>query len=208
MKPYLLYIDIATFINDADNTMEKNTSRREQIRNGLAKLFIYDFPSRSCDVLISDNTCDDLIEEFKSLLPVGTIIRCFNENTVGAINKGAGLLQKWQYNMDILKTYTWIIHFEGRQLLLNHNFFDRFFDSPAAYFRYGDFVNKNNFYTGIFSIRSDDLAAFCKHMPIHHLIMNSISIEYPMKEFMISKAIILDMVGLRWFRARTTFIDL
>ena len=210
MKPYLLYIDIATFINETDHAMEKNALRREQIRAGLAKLFEYDFRGHSCDILITDNTCATLPDEYMSLLPAGTIVRCFNENTVGAINKGAGLIQKWLYNMEILKEYEWILHFEGRQLLLTHAFFDRFFASPAAYFRYGDPHNRANhshFYTGIFSIRSADLQAFCDVMPIPRLIRERISIEYPMKDFMISKTTVLETVGLRWFQARKEYID-
>jgi hypothetical protein len=210
MKPYLLYIDIATFINDSDISMEKNILRRSQIQNGLEKLFEYNFASKNCDILITDNTCAKLPEEFLSMLPENTIVRCFDENKVGAKNKGAGLLQKWLYNMEIMKNYHWIIHFEGRQLLLSHVFFDHFFSSPAPYFRYGsrDSSIKNHFYTGIFSITSDDLFKFCLYMPIEKLLRESISIEYPMRDFMIHKAQILTKVELRWFQARKEYIDL
>lgn len=210
MKPYLLYIDIATFINDTDRSMECNELRREQIRAGLSKLFEYDFSRYGCDILITDNTCNALPEDYTSLLPSGTIVRCFNDNTVGAINKGAGLLQKWHYNMEILKEYEWILHFEGRQLLLSHSFFDRFFASPTTYFRYGDPHNRMNhshFYTGIFSIRSTDLQAFCEYMPIQRLLKDRISIEYPMKDFMIEKTTLLEKVELRWFQARKEYVD-
>lgn len=210
MKPYLLYIDIATFINDHDSTMEKNMMRKEQILRGLIKLFEYNFNKYNCDILITDNTCESLPEEYLTVLPEGTLIRIFNNNTVGCINKGAGLLQKWLYNMDIIKKYEWIIHFEGRQLLQNYSFFDRFFENPAVYFRYGDpcdTTNHSHFYTGIFSISSTDLSNFCEYMPINYLIMHRISIEYPIRDYMISKANIVDTIGLRWFQARKEPID-
>ena len=43
----LLYIDIAIFINENDIHMAKNSIRRQQIINGLRKLFTYDFKNKA-----------------------------------------------------------------------------------------------------------------------------------------------------------------
>ena len=210
MKPFILYIDIASIINDNDPLMEPNTIRKQQIINGLKKLFEYDYKKHNCDILITDNTCTDLYPELQELLPEGTIMRCFNENYVGAINKGAGLIQKWLYNQDILREYEWIIHFEGRQLLQSFEFMDRFFADPRTYFRYGNPFDKtdlSHFYTGLFSIKVNDLFYFCSLYSIDRLLKNHISIEYVMKEVLNDRTTLVERLHLRWFPARIEPID-
>lgn len=210
MKPYILYIDIASTINDKDPQMEPNILRKQQLINGLKKLFEYDYKTHNCDILITDNTCTDLYPELQELLPEGTIVRCFNENHVGAINKGAGLIQKWLYNQDILKQYEWIIHFEGRQLLQSFEFMDRFFTDPHTYFRYGnpsDKADLSHFYTGLFSVRVEDLFIFCSIYPIERLLRHHISIEYAMKEVLNDQVTLVERLHLRWFQSRKEPID-
>jgi len=210
MKPYLLYIDIASIINDNNPQMENNVLRKQQFINGLKKLFEYDYKQHMCDILITDNTCTNLYPELQELLPEGTLVRCFNDNHVGAINKGAGLIQKWLYNKTILQQYEWILHFEGRQLLQSFEFMDRFFAEPRTYFRYGnpfDSSDLSHFYTGLFSIKSSDLFHFCSLYSIDKLLKNYISIEYAMKEVMNHQATVVKHLGLRWFPARSEPID-
>lgn len=210
MKPYLLYIDIASIIDDTNLQMEPNTLRKQQFINGLTKLFEYDYKKYNCDILITDNTCTDLYPELQQIIPNNTIVRCFNDNYVGAINKGAGLMQKWLYNQDILEQYEWIIHFEGRQLLQSFEFMDRFFANPHTYFRYGnphDKTDISNFYTGLFSVKVKDLFYFCSCYSIERLLKESISIEYIMKDAFIDQTILLEKLHLRWFQSRKEPID-
>ena len=51
----------------------------------------------------------------------------FDNNRYGRWNKGAGLIQKWLHNKNILNNYEYIIFFEARLELLSHYFFDKFF---------------------------------------------------------------------------------
>lgn len=196
----LLYIDIATFVNETNQQMVKNSTRREQIKTGLRKLFEYDFSSK-CDVLITDNTCTQLPEDIEACIPSYVKRSCFEDNRYGSINKGAGLLQKWEHNFDVLKEYDYIIHFEARLLLSSHKFFDSFFANPRTMFRWGDVAreSKTNFFTGLFAAEVSDILAFCKIFPKEKLIYHHISIEYPMCEFLLHKTELVDHLDLQWF---------
>lgn len=209
MKPYLLYIDIASIVNDADRTMEMNTVRKQQFIVGLKRLFEYDFKSRNCDIILTDNTCTELYPEIIELLPKDTVCRLFNDNRFGSINKGAGLIQKWLYNKELLQEYEWVIHFEGRLLLRSFSFFDRFFENPATYFTYGSKTpgDHSHFFTGLFSAQTKDVLQFCTLYPIDKLIQNSISIEYPISEFLRKKVVVLPSVDVLWFCARSEPVE-
>jgi hypothetical protein len=205
ISKFLLYIDIASIIDESNHGMELNLIRKNQFIHGLSKLFEYNFEEKGCDILITDNTTNNLYNEITELLPKDTIVRCFQDNRFGSINKGAGLVQKWLYNKDILEKYEWVIHFEGRLLLQNFSFFDRFFNEPAVYFRYGDPENRYNFshfFTGLFSVKTVDLFDFCNVYPIDKLIRHSISIEYPMKDYFIQQTKIINDLQLIWFCSR------
>jgi hypothetical protein len=206
MKPYLLYIDIASIVNDNDITMEKNGVRQQQIIAGLKKLFEYKFATHQCDIMISDNTCEELATKFKEVIPTEVLHRCFTDNRYGSINKGAGLVQKWIHNADILQQYEWMIHFEGRLLLRSFEFFDRFFASPTYYFTYGSKTpgDTSHFFTGLFSAKTDDILRFCDLFPKEKLIHNRISIEYPISDYLRSKVTVLDSVDVIWFCARSS----
>lgn len=200
----LLYIDIATFINENDRYMTKNALRKQQIIKGLNKLFEYDFLGKGCDILITDNTCEELPQEIIDTLPKNTIFRCFNNNKVGCINKGTGLIQKWLYNQEIILRYDYIIHFEGRLELKSHKFFESFFNNSREIFRFGDPDDKNNhthFFTGLFSIKSNNLLKFCNSNNIHNMLIKYISIEYPMRDMFINKVDIMDELDLIWYPA-------
>jgi hypothetical protein len=200
----ILYIDIATFINENNKHMTSNSLRRQQIINGLQKLFTYNFKEKGCDILITDNTSLDLPDDIKQVLPENILIRCFNDNRFGSINKGTGLIQKWLYNKDILINYDFIIHFEGRLELKSHTFFDNFFDNPREIFRFGDPNDKTNhtlFFTGLFSIKSSSLFEFCNKISIKHMIHNYISIEYPIRDIFISSVDIIENLDIIWYPA-------
>lgn len=186
MTKTLLYLDIASVINETDVQFSKNSIRLEQIYEGLQKVFSYDFTDKNCDFLITDNTCDYLHEKIMECIPPTCIIRCNRNNKYGSINKGAGLIEKWLYNKDILKKYDYIIHFEPRQYLESFSFFDKFFQSPTALFRYCDPYNDNNqtgFHTGLFSCRVDSILQFLFENPAEKLCKYSISIEYALRDF-------------------------
>ena len=199
----LLYIDIATFINENDINMTNNKLRRQHIIKGLSKLFTYDFKNKKCDILITDNTCKELPNDIICLLPENTRIRCFNDNKFGSINKGAGLMQKWIYNNNILIEYDYIIHFEGRLELKSHIFFDNFFNNPREIFRFGDILTNSDtsFFTGLFSLKCSNLIDFFNKNSIDNLIRHHISIESVMRDMFILQVDIIDNLDLIWYPA-------
>jgi len=200
MKPYLLYIDIASIVDDNDPFMEITVKRKGQFIDGIKKLLEYDFKHKACDIMITDNTCDTLYPEIDNLLPEGTIRRCFTDNQYGSKNKGAGLVQKWMYNKELIESYEWIIYFEGRQLLRSFSFFDRFFNNPQCYFAYGSAL-KNHVYTGIFSAKTEDILRFSEIYTKEVLIQGRISIEYPIFDYLRGQIQIVDSVDITWFPA-------
>lgn len=198
----LLYIDIAIFVNENNKQMTSNTLRQQQIVNGLTKLFTYDFRSKECDILITDNTCNELPDNIKQVLPENIIVRCFNNNICGYLNKGTGLIQKWLYNKDIINNYDFIIHFEGRLELQSHIFFDNFFNNPRELFRFGDpddTSNHTSFFTGLFTLRPSNLFDFCTKNQINNMIHHSISIENPMRDMFVSSVNMVDKLDLIWY---------
>jgi hypothetical protein len=186
MSKYLLYIDTALVVNEQFSQFIKNNIRRQQIIFGLRKLFEYDFAAKGCDVLFTDNTITELDEEIKSLFPPNTIFRCFQHNPYGHLNKGAGLLQKWIHNKDILDRYEYIIHFESRLALQSHSFFDTFFSNPRTLFRNGSSEKTDNktAFTGLFSCKPSLLWACLEKYPIPYLIQNAISIELAIRPYL------------------------
>ena len=195
----LLYIDVATFVNDANPQMVKNHIRQEQIKEGLRKLFEYDFSN--CDILITDNTCTELPKDIDALLPPKTIRRLFEDNRFGSKNKGAGLIQKWEYNEPLLHQYDYVLHFEARLQLTSYSFFDDFFSCPRTLFRWGDLAQTahTNVFTGLFAAEVKDILSFCKRFSKEYLIQNHISIEYPMREHLKDSLELVAKLGVTWY---------
>ncbi|MBI3865836.1 MAG: hypothetical protein HY290_28515 [Planctomycetia bacterium] len=96
----------------------------------------------------------------------------FWDNEVGRINKGSGLVVQWARVLpDIEGRYDFILHYEPRQRLIDHSFFERMAGKPDAYicaYRdrlkfYGIFpATYPRFWTGMFSMRTQDLAAYVR----------------------------------------------
>ena len=182
---YLLYIDTALVIDEQYSQFVKNSERKEQILHGLKKLMEYDFASKGCDILFTDNTIAEIDPDIQNILPKETIYRIFDDNRYGRWNKGAGLIQKWLHNKNILNNYEYIIFFEARLELLSHYFFDKFFQSPKTYFRNGQeniFTDEDPIaFTGLFSCPPSLFWKLTNAISIDTLIINSISIEIPMR---------------------------
>ncbi len=184
---YLLYIDTALVIDENYSQFVKNNKRKEQILHGLQKLMEYDFMSKGCDILFTDNTIAEVDPDIQKILPEQTIYRVFNDNRYGRWNKGAGLMQKWLYNKDILNQYDYILYFEARLELFSYSFFDRFFQNPKTYFRNGDSSlfdeSDTTAFTGLFTCKPELLWKVMSDTSIDTLIIKGISIESVMLRF-------------------------
>jgi hypothetical protein len=203
MVKTILNLNFSSIINDNDRFMEKNSVRKQQIIKGIKRVFEYDFKSKNCDVLISDNSCTELDNDIKAVIPDSAKIVCFNDNRYGSINKGAGLIQTLEYNKDIISKYDYLIYYEPRTWMKTFYFFDKFFENPRSMFIYGDPAKKltNHFRTGLFSIKPDDFYNFTAIYTKEKLIRETISIEYPIRDFMINKTEVIDKLDIIWYPA-------
>lgn len=204
MTKTILNLNFTSFINENDKYMERNNVRKQQIISGIKRVLEYDFKSKNCDILISDNSCIELDAEIKSVIPDYVNIICFSDNKYGSINKGAGLIQTLEYNKDIISQYDYLIYYEPRTFMKSFYFFDTFFENPRSMFIYGDPINKNNhscFRTGLFSIKPADFYEFTSIYTKEKLIREHISIEYPIRDFMINKTNIIDKLDITWYPA-------
>lgn len=96
----------------------------------------------------------------------------FWDNETGRINKGSGLVVQWGRILpDLEARYDHVVHYEPRQRLVDFSFFERMARKPDAYicgYRdhlrfYGIFPGiYHRYWTGFFSMRTRDLAAYVR----------------------------------------------
>jgi len=146
--------------------------RIRQYVDGLSILFEYDFDDK-VDILLCDNTTDQIDQRLADCLPVNTKFNTYNNNT-GASSKSIGLFDQWKSCENTIKQYEWVIHFEPRQLLTKYSFFDSFFLDKKNLFN----IRANHFWTGLFSIDTNSMMKYLSgsHPPA--------SIEYHLFDFM------------------------
>jgi len=179
--------------------------RMQQYVKGLTKFFEYNdtFKKYNVDIYIVDNSIKDgnrLPLEILNILPNNVKINTSLNNTFGAVNKGAGLIEQWRHCKDIIAKYDWLIHFEPRQLLLNFDFINIFLENPRNLFTFGN--GKNHFNTGLFTIQTNILLDYSNKCILKHMVSQSISIEYDLYHYIRLNHIqydILDKLNLVWF---------
>ena len=187
----------------------RGEERMQQYVKGLTKFFEYNdtFKKYNVDIYIVDNSIKDgnrLPLEILNILPANVKINTSLNNTFGAINKGAGLIEQWLYCKDIIAQYDWFIHFEPRQLLLNFNFINDFLENPRNLFTFGG--GRICFYTGLFCIQINNLLNYYQNIDLPNMISRSISIEYDLFNYFKHNNIqydILDKMELVWFDITT-----
>jgi hypothetical protein len=177
----LIILPISTIINESDPCLEKINNRKQQYIDGLKKFFELQY----ANVILIDNTTECISNDICNVVPKNVnIIGCIRNN-FGAINKGSGLIEVWNYLSSYIVRYEYIIHFEPRQLLINHDVIDMIIKNPANYFK----TYINHFYTGLFCIKSTALLEFITQYTAAHLAYNKISIEYALYDFMKDKQV-------------------
>ena len=192
-------------INPTNTSSNKGLERIEQYISGLNKFFEYiDILNKyTVDIIIFDNTInktEKLPEKILNIIPDNVKIINDNVNNYGCINKGAGLIECWNYLNNSIKQYHFLIHFEPRQLLLNFNFITNFLENPRNLFTYG--ANNNHFNTGLFCISCNLLLSFINRVKLDEMCNKSISIEYSLFDFFKKNNIpynLIDKMELVWF---------
>jgi hypothetical protein len=86
----------------------------------------------------------------------------------------------------------------------------KFFESPRSIFTHCGPNNTDihSFRTGFFSIKPDDFFEFTKIYTKDILYRDSISIEYPIRDFMINKADVVDKLDIIWYPANGEIYNL
>lgn len=153
--------DTVLFLAMSQNTphpiASKGEERIQQYINGIKKLFEYDFKDKA-DVIVCDNTTEHLDKRIIRALPWDTEYYTY-ENNAGGISKSIGLYYQWKSCQSIMKSYKWIIHFEPRQILKKHDFFDSFFKNKRNIFN----VRRDHFWTGLFSIGQKEMLDYTNY---------------------------------------------
>jgi hypothetical protein len=176
MAEILLWLSISSNINENNSQLESNGRRKQQYIEGINKLFEFQFHEK-VDIHLFDNTVDVLDDDLLAALPTRVSIHLHVNNEYGCRNKGAGILSEWIFYKDLIASYKYVIHFEPRQLLINHDFFDLKFDQSVFY------DGPNYFYTGLFMIDSNILLDYIKSKTPVQMCKNKISLEYDLYDF-------------------------
>ena len=174
--------------------LEYGKKRIEQYKKGINKLLELN-TNNNIDMILADNGNDFDLTLDKRI----TVIKK-NPNNYGKINKGAGLIEIWCNNIELLKQYDYIIHFEPRQLLVNNNFIDNFMKNPRNLFTMGK--EQNHFNTGLFGIKSSTLLQYIQINSPELLVAKQLGIEYSIYHYFLRNKIqydTLDKMNLIWY---------
>lgn len=183
--------------------------RIQQYINGLSAFFKYKeiLDKYDIDIYITDNTIDNINDipiQIRNILPKKVKFSVFKNNIYGCYNKGAGLIQTWLYNKELINQYDWFIHFEPRQLLKSFNFIENFLKNPRNLFTIN--INVKHFNTGLFCLESKYLINYISNIDLKYMVNKCISIEWDLYNYINDnddiKYDILDKMDITWFATR------
>jgi len=164
------------------------------------------------DIILTDNTIleiDEIDTRILSKIPKDTKIFLTRNNQLGSLNNGSGLIFTLNCLCEKIKEYDWVIYHEPRQKTRHFNFIDSFLLNPRNLFTTSK-ENCNQFNTGLFCIRSENLTSYCLSTDVVEMTMKSISIEDHMFLFFDKEKIPFDTekeMGITWYPFGLPSID-
>lgn len=194
-----------TFIIDKNshlfksNQLEKTEKRLKKYQQGIDKIVELN-KNYNFDIYIADNghNFDDKIK-----IPECIKVIKDNPNKLGCYNKGSGIIEIWDNNIEILKQYDYVIHFEPRQLLIDNYFIDNFMKNPRTLFTYNHIpCPQKHFNTGLFSCKTAEILKFINEFPPEFLVKKALGIEYALYYFYNNNKIqydTTDKMSLIWY---------
>ena len=186
----LLFLATCQNVNqNHPQTVSHGRERIDQYINGIKKLFEFNFNDK-CDILICDNTVDELDKKIIRELP-NKVKYSTSKNNLGSRSKSLGLYWQWKSCEDVIKKYKWFIHFEPRQILKNHMFFESFFKNKRNLFN----ERTNHFWTGLFCINTEIMLNYLNSGEPPH------SIEYHIFDFMQNYKYNCENINILWHDA-------
>ena len=180
-KKILFELRVATNIFKFSFIFPKRKKFRDSlIENGLKLLFddFINFEKFNVDFIFTDNTVskkNDINSEILKLLPKKTIIQTIKKNYYGKKNKGAGDIDLWNHNRNLIKEYDYFFHYQPRIQIFNKSFIKEFLHNPCNYFS----LDQTNvqFKTAYFGIETKKLIDFIDSTNLDKMVKNRISIE-------------------------------
>ena len=103
-----------------------------------------------------------------------------NKNIYGSINKGAGMMDSLQKNLQEFKKSQKIFYFEPRLILKDIDFCKNFINDDKNYF---SFESKERVKTGYFGSITKDLVEFVNQSSVQDIVDKSLHIELLMYQF-------------------------
>jgi hypothetical protein len=179
-----------------------NNIREKEYLFGIRKIYKY---ISTYDTYLCDNSNYlDYNNNFKNELDNNNIKILSAPNNLGKINKGAGIIESWLYNIEIIKKYDYIIHFEPRLILLDDNLINYYTNNFNNIFTSND--NKNSFNTGLFCIETKHLLNYIKNIDLNNMVIKYISLEDDLFNYINKNSItytLHDRMGVIWHDAYT-----
>ncbi len=141
--------------------------------------------------------------------------KTFYDNEYGRVNKGCGVIAAWRGVLPSLAAggYTYVIHFEPRQEMVDISFFDQFVAAPETYLKVTSVKVKfmrifsktlKQFWTGLFSCPVEALREYCEQANLKQLAETRVSLETDLFQYAKKKKWAfktLANLGLRWHDA-------
>lgn len=187
-----------------DSNYKESTLRPEkrvlEFVSGFKSVFSCKFDD--LDYILTDQTVgylEEIDNRITKLFPEYLNTFFTKNNKYGCINKGAGLIEVWINNLELIKKYEWFLHFEPRLELKSFDFVESFLKKPRNLFTLGS--GSNHFNTGLFGIHVDYLVKYCETTNLDSMVSNNISIEYSIYDFLNSNKIpyfIENKMGVIW----------
>lgn len=192
-------------INPSNKMSNCGKERIDQYVEGFTKFFEYIniLNEHNIDIIVFDNSIaknEKLPQELLIIFPSNVIVLTGNNNKYGKFNKGAGLIETWNYLKNTISQYDYLIHFEPRQLLLNFNFINHFLNKNCNLFTMGNSDIKH-FNTGLFTIQCEFLIKYISQINLDLMVFKQISIEYDIYDYFVKNEIpffLKDNMELIW----------
>lgn len=196
MTKTILVMPISSNIQEENSPipLASNSKRKAQYISGIKQVMKMKpiFDAFGVHVSLYDNTIKQGTEIDKDIL------NCFSEdcsvcgfdcNNYGKLNKGAGLVETWNHMIDDWTKYEFILHYEPRQIIEKHSFFQEFLKSPSNMFSINYSTNPPHFNTGIFAIETKHLESFVRSVNLDKMVRDRVSIEYSFYNFVVNSNI-------------------
>jgi hypothetical protein len=210
MSKIICFLHMCLKPSNKSSIIPPSLKRNQQYINGLKSIFKYNnfFKQHNITIFIFDNSIDsidDIPKEILSVIPENVIIETHFVNKYGKINKGAGVVETWLHNIDKIRSYDYLIHFEPRQTLISNSFIENFCKNPRNIFTCRGKENINrHFNTGLFTIKITELLKFISIYTPEMIARDRLSIEYILYKFYKKNKLeydVLDKMDLIWYPA-------